>query len=159
MNVGRLRQVLALLMMLTPLSGVLAAETIISKADVDRIFSMRKTEWDAYAPRIADPTWKIRLQPTSTGIGVMAFDPSTGMGLSIQPLYPDDKSPPMMLVVGSFYPLGKLPAHLAVAKRDIEQVAQRDLGGKYSVSARYVRPSPSLEGVELTVTRSENASK
>lgn len=156
---GRISQLLALLMLLTPLSRVLAAETIISKADVERIFNMRKAEWDAYAPRIAAPNWKIRLQQASTGNGVMAFDPSTGVGLSVQPLYLDDESPPTMLVVGSFYPLGKLPPHLAVAQHDIERNAQRDLGRGYSISARYVRPSPSLEGIELTVTRLENASK
>jgi hypothetical protein len=156
---GRLRQLFALLVMLTPLSAGLAAETVISKADVDLIFSMRKAEWEAYAPRVADPKWKIQFQQTSTGIGVMAFDPSTGTALSIQPLYLDDKTPQTMLVVGSFYPRGKRPAHLAAAQDDIEREAQQDLGRGYSVSARFVRPSPSLEGVEITVTRAENAPK
>ncbi len=152
-----IHQLLALMASLLLFAGALAAESIIYKVDVDRIFSMRKAEWEAYAPRIADPKWKVRLKQVDTGTGVMVLDPSTGMGLSIQPLYIDDKSPPMMLVVGSFYPVGRVPANLAASQKEVEQEAQRDLGHLYAVSARYVKMSPSLEGIELSVTRSANA--
>ena len=147
---------LALMASLLSFAGSLAAESIISKVDVERIFSMRKAEWEAYAPRIADPKWKVRLTQVGTGTGVMAFDPSTGMGLSIQPLYIDDKGPPTMLVVGSFYPAGRIPADLAASQREVEQEAQQDLGHLYAVSARYVKMPPSWEGIELSVTRSAN---
>ncbi len=144
---------LVLLFSLPLFADAIGAEKITARADVELIFSMRKAEWEAYAPRIADPKWKVRLKQMETGTGVMAFDPSTGMGLSIQPLYVDDKSPPAMLVVGSFYPKGRIPANLSELQRQIEQEAQRDLGDMYAVSARYVKMPPSLEGIELSVTR------
>jgi hypothetical protein len=152
-----IHRLLALMASLLFFVGALAAESIISKVDVERIFSMRKAEWEAYAPRIADSKWKVRLKQVETGTGVMAFDPSTGMGLSIQPLYIDDNGPPTMLVVGSFYPVGRIPANLAALEREFEQEAQRDLGHLYAVSAQYVKMPPSWEGIELSVTRSANA--
>ena len=152
-------QLLLLVALMAPPPGALAADSIIAKADVERIFGMRKADWEAYAPRIADSKWKVRLRQMDTGTGVMAFDPSTGMGLSVQPLYVDENSPPTMLVVGSFYPLGKMPANLATSQKDIEQEAQRDLGQLYRVSARYVKMPPSWEGIELTIMRSDNAVK
>ena len=74
------------------------------------------------------------------------------------PLYLDDKGPPMMLVVGSFYPVGKI-RNLAAIKKELEDEAQRDLGKSYSVSARYVTMPPTMEGIELSVTRSDKALK
>jgi hypothetical protein len=130
-----------------------AEERIISKADTDRIFSMRKSEWEAYAPRVAHEGWKVMLRRIDTGAVVMAFDPATGIGLSVQPLYIDDSGPPVMLVVLSFYPLDRLPPNLAGLTGDIGNEAQRDLGSAYKVSSRYVKLSPSLEGIELTVAR------
>ena len=135
------------------LSGIVLADTLISKAEVERLFAMRRSEWDAYAPRLADPKWKIRLSESSTGVGVMAFDPSTGLGMSVQPLYTDETGPPMMLVVGTFYPAGKPPASLSASRKELERKARRDLGSRYLVRARPVSLPPSWEGIELTVTR------
>lgn len=150
---------LLLLALFVTCAPIHAAEKIVSKANVELIFSMKKAEWEAYAPRIADPKWKIKLKRVDTGIGVMAFDPTTGMGMSIQPLYIDGNSPPEILVVGSFYPKNKLPPNLPDLRADIEKEAQRDLGYHYAVTARYVQLSPSLEGVEISVMRSNNAAK
>ena len=150
---------LPLMAMLGICAPIQAADRIISKADVELIFSMKKGEWEVYAPRIADQKWKIRLKRIDTGTGVMAFDPATGMGLSIQPLYINDNSPPEMLVVGSFYPKDKLPPNLPGLKADIEKEAQRDLGNLYVVTARYVQLPPSWEGIELSVMQSTNAPK
>ena len=115
------------------LSDAAPADTFIAKSEVERLFAMRKSEWEAYAPRLADPKWKIRLSRSSTGLGIMAFDPATGLGLSVQPHYIDDHSPPTTLVVGRFYPQGKPPAELLASQQDVERKAQRDLGSKYYV--------------------------
>ena len=136
----------------TAFTNVAVADTFISKAEVERVFAMRKSEWEAYAPRVADPKWKIRLSRSSTGLGVLAFDPVTGVGISVQPHYVDDKSPPTTLVVGSFHPLGKPPANLSTEK-DVERKARRELGAKYFVLARHVELPPAWEGIELVVTR------
>ena len=130
-------------------TNVAVADTFISKAEVERVFGMRKSEWEAYAPRLVAPKWKIRLTRSSTGLGFMAFDPATGVGLSVQPHYVDDAGPPTTLVVGSFYPLGSVSA----SQKDVEQKARRELGAKYFVSARRVELPPAWEGIELVVTR------
>ena len=96
-------------------TNVAVADTFLSKAEVERLFAMRKSEWEVYAPRLADPKWKIRLTRSSTGVGFMAFDPIAGLGFSVQPHYVDDQSPPTTLVVGSFYPVGKPPARLSAS--------------------------------------------
>ena len=144
---------LLLALALAGVSAVALADTFISKAEVERVFAMRKSEWEAYAPRVADPKWKVRLSRSSTGLGVLAFDPVTGLGLSVQPHYVDDKSPPTTLVVGSFYPMGKPPASLSASQTDVERKARRELGARYFVSARHVELPPAWEGIELVVTR------
>ena len=128
-----------------------ASETIISKQDVDHIFSMTKPEWEAYAQSVQYPaTWEVALSRHDTGVGLMAFDRSTRYGLSVQPLYHDDKSPPDMLVVGSYYPDGTFPEFTEKLKKEIEEAAKQELGPRYSATAMYVKLPP-FEGVELTV--------
>lgn len=149
---GRLGTVVtALLVLCLPLSAP-AQEEIISKADADRIFGMNRPAWEAHAKLLAPPSgWTMRLLPQSTGTGFAAYDPATGMGLSVQPLYPNDNDPPDMIVVGSWYPAGRLrftPERVA----EIERAAQRDLGPGYTVSASTTRRGE-IEGVELLVRR------
>ena len=130
-----------------------SSERIINKQDADRIFSMTKSQWEAYAQMVGYPTdWKIALSHHPTGTSVMAFDPKTGYGLSVQPLYPDDRSRPDMLVVGSYYPEGTFE-FIEALKKEIKEAAEKDLGPKYSVTARYTKLPP-FECIELTVIRS-----
>lgn len=145
-------QLLALLSALAVCSGAVAAETDLART-VDRIFAMKKAQWEAYAPRFAKPKWKVRLRQARSGTGLTASDPSMSMGVSIQPFYLDDKSPPIKLIVGSFHALGKLPANAASSEQEVETAAQHEIGDRYSVSARYVRRPPSWEGFEFTVMR------
>jgi len=130
-----------------------APEIIINKQDADYIFSLNRGEWEAYAKRMVHPDgWKVRLSPHDTGTGVMSFDANTGLGLSVQPLYSDDKGPPTMLIVGSYYPLGFLPDFTDAFKISLEKDASDDLGPAYSVTASYTK-IPTSEGIELMVTK------
>jgi hypothetical protein len=102
--------------------------------------------------------WKVRLSPVDTGTGVMAFDPKTGMGLAIQPLFRDRQSPPDMLIVGSYYPAGTFPDFSDRLKRDMEAAARSDLGPAYLVSISFTRmasPLPGFDVVEVTITRAQ----
>jgi hypothetical protein len=135
------------------------SETIISKEDADRIFSMTKPQWEGYARKVQYPKdWTIRLSEQETGNVLMAFNTKGAYGLSVQPLYGDDTSPPDLLIVGSYYPVGSLPAFTKKFKNNVEAAALRDLGPSYSVSARYTKlpPLETFEGIELTVTRSDS---
>ena len=86
-----------------------------------------------------------------------AFDPGTGMGVSTQPLYSSDAAkPPQMLVLGRYYPAGKLGAITEERKAELQSVVQADLGDDYTVTVVPLS-QPSLEGVELHVIQSERA--
>ena len=129
------------------------AETIVNKEDADYIFSLNRAGWEAYAQRMVHPEgWKVRLSPHDTGTGVMAFDPQTGFGLSVQPFYDGNSGPPTILIVGSYYPLGSLPPFTDDFKKSLERDATKDLGPGYSVSASYTKMPP-FEGIELMITK------
>ena len=130
-----------------------SSETIIKKKDADYIFGLTKPEWENYTKIMVHPEeWEVRLAQHDTGTSVMSYDTSTGFGLLVQPLYNDDKSPPDMIIVGSYYPLGTIPSFDDQFIQNIENKSRTDLGPTYSVSANYVK-TPPLEGVELIITR------
>lgn len=134
-------------------SSTAPPKRIINKQDADYIFGLNKAGWESYAQRMTHPAgWKVRLTHHDTGTGVMAFDPDTGMGLSIQPLYDSHDKPPRALIVGSYYPLGFLPAFTDDFKKSLEKEASADLGPAYTVSASYAKIA-SFEGIELIITK------
>ena len=96
-------QVLLGLAVLSALAGrPAAAEGIVSKTDADRIFGFTRAEWTKYANQATHPDgWEVRLNPMDTGVGMMAYDQKSGYGLSVQPLFADDSSPPFLLIVSS----------------------------------------------------------
>jgi hypothetical protein len=130
------------------------AGTLVSRAETAYIFSLNLHEWETYATRVKHPpSWNVSLSPNQTGTVVMAFDPATGVGLSVQPLYRGDDSSPESLIFGSYYPPGTLPAFTSGLQHDTEEQAREDLGSQYSVVASYGR-HPFGEGVELTIQKS-----
>jgi hypothetical protein len=137
----------------TPFAAM--SEKIINKQDADYIFTLNRAGWEKYAQSINYPAgWKMRLAPHDTGTSVMAFDSNAGTGLSIQPLYYDNDSPPGRLIVGSYYPLGSLRPLDDDVKQSIEKAAANDLGPEYSVSATYSKIPPfEVEGIKLMVTK------
>ncbi len=130
-----------------------AFEEIINKQDTEYIFGLNRGDWEVYAQRIIHPNgWKTQLGSHNTGTQVMSYDSNTGMGLSVQPIYDNNDSPPSILIVGSYYTLGFLPTFTEEFKKNIEEAAAQDLGPAYSVSASYTKIPP-LEGLLLTVAK------
>jgi hypothetical protein len=128
-------------------------KTILGKADADRIFSMNRFKWESYAKGYAYPEgWKVRVEPSDSGSGVLGHDPTTGMKLTIRPYYDNTIDPPEVLFITSSYPLGKAPQFTADFKHDLEYEAKRNLGPEYSVSTSYTK-SPSFEEIEITIKR------
>jgi hypothetical protein len=124
----------------------------ISKQNADAIFGMNRRTWESYAKQMTHPLgWRSRLLPQETGTAFAAFDPATGTGLTVQPLFSNDTDPPDMIVFSSWYPVGRLPLTPDFVT-DVERVVQRDLGPGYSVSASTAK-LPGLEGIELMVNR------
>ena len=101
--------------------------------------------------------WKARKSTHDTGTGIMAYNPTTGFGLSVQPMYGNTEDPPDMIIVGSYYPKGTFPKMDDKLKERLKKEAEEDLGPSYSVTVIYAN-TPPFEGVELMVTKRSNTS-
>lgn len=129
------------------------SKIILNKVDADHIFSLNRLEWESYAKDLAYPEgWKVRLDPSDNGSGVLGHHPTTGIELTMRPYYDNAIDPPEVLFVVSRYPLGRAPKFNAELKSDLEYEAKRNLGPEYSVSVSYTKSSP-FEEIELMIKR------
>lgn len=127
-------------------------ETIISKKDADHVFSLTRPEWEKQSKRFFVPGWTVKSAKHETGSQIIGFDPSTGIGLSIQPLYQNDYNPPDLVIVGNYFPIGALPPMTDELKKDMEVAAQKDLSLMYSVRLNYTKME-NIEAIELILTK------
>jgi hypothetical protein len=128
-------------------------KTVASKAVAGRIFAMNRSGWESHAREwVSAKGWKVRLDPTDNGSGVLEHDPATGIELIIKPYYDNAIDPPQSLFVEIHYPPGKAPKFTAEFKSDLEYEARRNLGPEYSVSAAYAT-SPSFVEIELIIKK------
>jgi hypothetical protein len=109
------------------------SDILIKKADIDRTFSFNKAQWAQVAPQMIAPRWTLRVDENESGAQIIGFDPSTGIGLSIQPLFRDDTRPPDMVIVGNYFPPGFLPPMTDNLRSEIESVARKEIGAAYSL--------------------------
>jgi hypothetical protein len=132
---------------------ITSSKIILSKVDADRIFSLTRSDWESYAEGLVYPEgWKVRLDPSDNGSGVIGYHPMTGIELTIRPYYDNAIDPPEVLFTISRYPLGKAPKFTAELKSDLEYEAKRNLGPEYSVSVSHAK-SPPFEEIELMIKR------
>jgi len=129
-----------------------AQETIVSRKDADYVFSLTRANWEKDSKRFFAPGWIVRSTKHETGSGIMGFDPSTGIGLSIQPLYQSDRDPPTMVIIGNYFPIGALPPMTDQLKKEMEATAQTDLGPTYIVRLNYTKMEK-MDGIELILTK------
>jgi hypothetical protein len=129
-----------------------AQETIISKKDADHVFSLTRPEWEKQSKGFFAPGWTVRSAKHETGSQIMGFDPSTGIGLSVQPFFQDDNNRPDLVIVGNYFPIGTLPPMTDELKKDMEVATQKDLGLTYSVRLNYTKMEK-IEAIELILTK------
>jgi hypothetical protein len=130
-------------------------QKLLSKQDTDRIFAFTKAEWDATAQTFIAPGWDVRFAKHHTGVHVIGFDPSTGFGFSLQPLYKSDIGPPTMIIIGNYFPSGQSPPITPERKIDMETVAIHALGPTYKVKANtttVAMSSGNYDVIEFMVT-------
>lgn len=132
-----------------------AQESIISKKDADFVFGLSELEWEKNAPKFFAPGWDVRLSKHETGTGVAAYNPSNGYGVSVQPIYRNDRDKPEMVIVGNYFPVGALPPMTEDMKRSLESAARKDLGPAYSVRLTYSK-TEKLELIELFLTKAKS---
>jgi hypothetical protein len=128
-------------------------EQIISRKDADFVFGLRKDEWEKEVEQFFAAGWVMRSFEFDTGKQVSAFDPPTGIGLSIQPLYRSNHDLPDMVIVGNYFPVGVLPPMTDEAQKAMEAAAQKDLGATYNVKLVYRRVE-NLDSIDLVLTKS-----
>jgi hypothetical protein len=130
-----------------------ANEKIVNKLDTEHIFGLKRNEWDVHTQTtVHSDEWEVQLAPKETGTVVRFIDRKMQMGLTIQPHYPNDNSPPEKLVVGSYFRKGTLPEFTERFKKNLESQAAAELGPDYSVTATY-NTVQSLEVIQLIVTK------
>jgi hypothetical protein len=132
-------------------------ERIVNKQDTDMVFRLNKADWNAAAEQMVHPEGlTMRLHRLETGTGVGSFDPKTGIGLTVQPLYTNIKGPPDMVIVGSYFPVGTFQQFNDQGKKNIETAARSDLGDGYAVRVQFSTvesPVPGFDLAEITITQ------
>jgi hypothetical protein len=93
----------------------------------------------AKATTFIAPDWHILFGRHESGLQVMGFDPSTGFGFSLQPLYSNDTDLPIMVIIGNYFPSRQFPPPTEELKRDMEAAAQKSLGATYRVTLKLGR--------------------
>jgi hypothetical protein len=133
---------------------VYGQERIVNKADEDMIFGFTRAQWEEHAKKVIHPEgWTVSLRAFGTGTVVSAFDPKTGMGMSVQPLF-GVAGPPDMIVIGSYYPAGTFGSFDDALKQRTEEAARLDLGPKYLVSV-ILKKQEKFEIIDILISRSD----
>jgi hypothetical protein len=132
------------------------SKIILSKVDADRIFAMTRSEWESNAKGLTYPEgWKVRLDRSDNGSGILGQHVTTGIELGIRPYFDNAIDPPEVIFVVSHYPLGKAPKFTSQLKSDLEYEAKKNLGAEYSASVSYTK-SPPFEEIELIIKRASH---
>jgi len=96
------------------------------------------------------PGWTVRGYEHESGAQITGFDPSTGMALSIQPLFKDDARPPDMVIVGNYF-------HWVCCRGDRQLEEQNgicraeEIGAAYSLCLNH-QIKDNLEMFEFSIT-------
>jgi hypothetical protein len=126
-------------------------EMLLNKADVDRVFSFNKVQWTQAAPQMIAPGWNVRVYDHELGAQIIGYDPSTGVGLSVMPIFRDETSLPYMVVVGNYLPIGTLPPTTNETRQAMELIAQQEIGAAYSLWLKH-EIKDNLEVFEFLIT-------
>ena len=115
----------------------IALQPALSKKDVDFLFSLKMSEWHTKAKKFFACDWNTTAGELETGNRIMGLHPSTGMGVSLQPMYSGDDDPPFMIIIGNYIPLGDLPPITDDAVNHISASVRHQLGTAYNVRCSY----------------------
>jgi hypothetical protein len=130
-----------------------SGERLPTKQEVDRLFSLTKAEWQAEAGKFFPSGYMIQHGKHETGLQVIGYDPATGFGFSIQPLYDNDVDPPFMVIIGNYFPAGQLSALTDELKSDMIQQAEKHLEGAYTVQVGQPPNMNDMQGIEFVLSK------
>jgi hypothetical protein len=118
-----------------------SCEKLLTKKQADEVFSFTKSQWEARAAgrSFVPIDWHMRFSRHDTGLQIIGYEPLTGFGFSVQPLYANDTGPPIMVIIRNYFLPGKLPQMTEQLQKDLESAAQRSLGPTYKVNLKWAR--------------------
>lgn len=146
-----MKKLIFLLLLFT--SCVVNAEQLISKAEVDYIFSMNHEDWEIHVREIRAPDgWNQSFNTIESGTAIMSFNSNTGYGRSIKPFFNKLTQMPDSLIIGRYYSPNTLPDDIEKLRNDVSRQAIIELGEGYSTDV-IISNTPPLKGVELHITR------
>jgi hypothetical protein len=126
---------------------------IVSKKDVDFLFGLNASGWQQEAKKFFRCDWSTKVGEGEMSNRIMGFQPSTGMSVSLQPMYSNDDDPPFMIIVASYIPLAGLPPISDEMMQEIRRSLRHNLGAAYDVRCRY-RPAAGMGLLEIVLTQS-----
>ncbi|MGZ9260778.1 MAG: hypothetical protein ACXW6V_14980 [Candidatus Binatia bacterium] len=112
-------------------------EKLLVKSDVLLMFRVTKLEWAKAASGLAAPGWSIRYAAHDTGAEVIGVSPYTGAGLSIRPFFVNETTTPESIVIVNVLPPGTSTPMTASGRKEMESLAQQELGPAYSVTLKH----------------------
>ncbi len=129
-------------------------EKLLTKKQADDVFSFTKSQWESRAAgrSFVPIDWHIRFSRHDTGLQIIGYEPLTGFGFSVQPLYANDTDPPTMVIIRNYFLPRKLPPMTQQLQKDIEAAAQRSLGPTYKVKLECGRIE-NFDSLEFTLTK------
>jgi hypothetical protein len=128
-------------------------EKLLTKAQVDEVFSFTRPQWEAGAAvRFVPMGWHVQFSRHDTGLQVIGYEPLTGFGFSVQPLYANDTDSPVVVIIGNYFLYGKLPPMTEDLQKDIETAAKSSLGPAYNVKLRCGKIE-NFESLEFILTK------
>jgi hypothetical protein len=130
-------------------------EKLLTKPQADEVFRFTKAQWEARAAGsgLVPIDWHIRFSRHDTGLQIIGYEPLTGFGFSVQPLYANDTDPPIMVIIRNYFLHGKLPPVTDQLQHGIEATVQRSLGPTYNVKLK-CRKIGNFDSLEFTLTKS-----
>lgn len=145
-----------MIVVLLIMSSSANAQQIITKQEVDYIFSIDKYQYELYIRGIVPPDdWKVQINRMTTGSSMMSINPDSGFAMLLKPVFYDTENPPTKLIVGSFFHDRRVPLHMDNIMDDIHQTIANELGNDYSVKVQRTSSVP-LIGMELHIFKTPN---
>ncbi len=108
-------------------------EKLLVKSDILLMFRVTKPEWAEASSSLMAPGWSIRFAAHDTGAEVIAVSPYTGAGLSIRPFFVNETTTPESIIICNILPPGTSTPMTASRKKEMQALAQQEIGSAYSV--------------------------
>ena len=128
-------------------------EKLLVKSDIHLMFRVTKLEWAEAASSLTAPGWSIRFAAHDTGAEMIGVSPYTGAGLSIRPFFVNETTTPESIVIRNILPPGPLTPMTDSGRKEMEALAQQEIGPAYSVTLKHKINAKLQTVIEFWITK------